>query len=580
MNRWTFDAVQPLIDAEMPDGMVDLWDAVPAGHVTSTEALEAIGAANQRAILAGLGAVQQKALLAAGMAVGFRPEVFDRIKDLPGVDVAAEILKMAWERDFDIVRLAGAAKGLAETILDEANIGMQATAAVADALGAVAVIVQVVWGAIDLVVTNVRADHEHAKEWQLATLDCVPLAFSARLDKALTDGAVRLLTNQNWEDLFLPAVRPFSSDGDFLGFTCCATTTNRGRMIAPVGLGAGNRWQSSVGATPSPGMSPVPPETYGIDNARGYGCLPMCQALPVHRAIIVPGAGAGTGGPYSGTYDPARALPQLGGLGVYVWRMLWAGGPSAFCVDGNKVADAWREYLSWMRRYIGFNEKRPLGSPELREGWGEGIPNADRACDFWPENDRQRALEWFYGEIGVNKRWANPEGIYTFEDAPPVAQWRQFAKYQAALLERPVVAYVDADTCHPAWRDRVFAAQVALFEHPRAVCDLDVASIPNAAFRAAVVDRRQALGFTCSSPRDVLAPDIAVSPSEGPSLDPLRGDAPPLPELPKPVIPKARVALPSANSKKKASRRRSGRKAVAVAGGAAAFVGLLSLLRR
>lgn len=522
-NRWRVEDVQGVIGAAPPQALIDLWDAVPPGFDLPADAVQSIVRGNQRAITEDLALLQQQVIASVGLSAGFRPEQFALLRDLPGVDIVAETAWLAITGQLD----AASAKDLVVEILKEVGVSVQAPAAFAAYAPAVGAVVQVVWQMVSTIVRWERLNAESDAAFEESAQECAPPAYSAIADRDLLQDGKAILLGSNWDDIFLPLVRPYDpeapkwqdgTDAGFLGFTCCISPVDRARVIAPVGTGIGNRGQSGYFAGSGQYGDWFPP-VYG--SGLGLGCLPMCPDSLVHRAIVVPGASAG-GAAF--TYDPAGSLPQVGAFGTYVWHLLWSRGPACFSVDGDLIADAWAEYLGFMRRQIGGNER---GFGDL----GKGI------CDDWPAANRQAALAWFFAKLGVPASAANPEGIYTFADAAPVREWRRFADLQRSLLWRPVVAYVDATTCHPNWRERVASAQEMLLEHPSAVCFLDEDSIHDLEYRARVVAARakKGAGVCYSRGTSVAAPGVTAT--EGPSLDPLSSDAPPMPSFPVPARP-------------------------------------------
>lgn len=523
MNRFVPAEVERVFGIPQPGGLVDLWNEVPPGFEMASDQLASLRRANQIGIVQGLALLEQKALVAAGSLVGFRPEVFGRLADLPYVDVLATTAGLIASRGLDLGVITQAAKNLTVEILGDIGDAMDASLAVAQYAGALNVIVDVVLGAVNVIASARREEAAARAAAVLAALDCQPPAYSASGDTNLALEATSLLRGSSWQDLFLPLIRP-----DELGFTCCISAVDHGRVVMPIGVGIGNRIQSAWadGRMNQPDLD-VEPWRAPVYGARvGFGCLPMCRELLVHRAIFVPGGGLPPN-------DPARMLAQLGGVGSYVWHMLWSPGPAAFTLDGLKIADAWAEYFMLLRAQIGSNAPGGFGTHMAPEG---------RICDSWPARDRQRALAWLFARVGVPdpERAADPDGIYVFGDAAPVHQWRAFADYQAALLERPMISLVDARTCDPAWRSRVAAAQRDLLEHPDAVCNLvDVEAIPDPTYRAAVVARRKAMGLSCWATAGKAITAGGVSATSGPSLDPLGESSPPIPPIPRNPIPRA-----------------------------------------
>lgn len=576
MNRWPQKDVQAIIAQPLPPGIVDLWNAVPSGYTPSRGGGLSLAYTNQKALVQSLGVIEQKAIAAAGSSVGFRPELFGLIKDLPAVNVLTKAASIVAASGLDLGVLSDATKKVLTDVVAKVGKATGSAISIAAYSSAVTAIVAVVWQAVKIIDQQYEAYQAAERESIDAQLDCKPLAFSAPIDEATVQEVIEtILPTPNWERIFLPEVRPVSviTDGPDkwvvkTGFTCCPSTVDRGRVIAPVGIGIGNRQQQYIGGSGDGWSSEV--GYYG--SGPGFGCLPMCTevpfarpGLPVHRAIIVPGGGGRI-------YDPAEALPLLAGLGIQVWHMLWTGGPATFTVDGRLIADAWANYFQTMREQIAFNLPG-FGTPgrpdesNFFEAWFQINKQATPSvCDNWPQKDRSRTLAWLYERIGVDPRAANPdEGIYNFAWSSPARWWRDFEIYQLALLgydakgkkvgpPRLVAAYVDARTCHPAWRRRVKQAQRELLDLTSvglgpAVCRMEVDSIADQEYRAEVEARRKQRGPMCYAVAGRNISNARVSATEGPSLIPLGEGSPKLPTIPIPAKPARAQRTPPRSSK-------------------------------
>lgn len=534
MNRWPIEEVQALLDEELPAGIEALWNAVPQGYSQGLQATENARKRSQEAIVQSLAVVGRKVVAANGVFVGFRPESFNLVAGLPAVDVLADVAKLTAAAGLDLSQLTDQAKDAVIGILGKAGKAMGVEAITPQYSAAIGAVVAVVWQTVTTINTQYQAWKASEEASLDAALSCAPPAFSPTADADFVAAAIELLKTPIWENLFLPEVHPVLPSR---GFTCCASTADRGRVIAPVGAGYGNRHQQIAD-----------PIFYG--EGFGFGCLPMCPGLPVHRAIIVPGGG---GQPY----DPAASLPLLAGLGIQAAHLMWNGGPAAFTVDGRKLAEAWADYFSLMRAQIAGN-KAGHGTYDQTDAkfWelflGIEGESTDRVCDEWDQAGRSRALLWLYERIGVDVRAADPDGIYSFLKSAPATGWRAFEIYQLSLLgydkngkkvgpPRLVAAYVDARNCHPAWRKRVALAQEELLVLGDAVCRMDLDSIHDPTYLEKVKARRKQKGPVCYA---MFGKDVAygpVSATKGPSIDPLGEGSPPIPAMP---TPPRRVAAP------------------------------------
>ncbi len=495
--------------------IVDMWDAVDDDHTMDAAALASLRRENSVSLAQGLTLLQQQVSVAAGLGPGFRPEIFEKIRDLPGVDILAATALAAFEGDLDLGTLSIAAKNTLLDIIDYVSSEFDIANSVADSLGAVYIIVQIVWGVIETIVEQTaidRAIEENSRDAQLA---CLAPGYSAAIDRSQVADALKILSGPNWERLFFPTVRPFDPelaaqaaaenwgpDAHFdnpgpprpPGFACCLTPQGW-RVVSPIGLGTGNRISREW-----------PPTFYGHSTDFGFGLLPMCPELPCHRSLIFDGSRA---------FDPAQSMPLLAGLGVQAWHLLWNRGPTAYAVDGQEISSAWSEYFGILREQVG------RGAP----GLGAFAEFNYAVCDGWKGGPD--LIGWFFHRMGIPAA-ANPDGIVSFSDSLPVRAWDAFTEYQTALLDRLVVAYVDARTCAVAWRGRVAAAQAKLLTTP-AVCDLDTDSIPDPAYRAAVTEAKRKRGGQCFIFGDSISSDW----KDGPSVAPFVPNPKPIPAFPK-----------------------------------------------
>jgi hypothetical protein len=567
MVRWRLDDIIGTLDIPQPEGLVELWDALPQGTTTTASALESARRKSQTSIAQGLTLVGQKVVAAAGVNVGYRPELFAKLQDLPGVDVLKATAIAVIEGNFDLGQLVDAAQKLLRDIVK--NIGERTGAAFVqpDFAAGIGHVVAVVWWAVETIVTAEKNWAAYQKALADAGLECIPPAYSAKLDLAQVEAALAILAGADWRDLFLPEVRPF--DPDYLekaegwgpdaglpesgwldqgwrGFTCCRTPDG-GRVITPVGNGIGNRIQSS--------FTPI---YYG--HSAGFGMLPMCADLPIFRAIITPPGGLSP-------YEPARVLAQTAGVGQQVWRLLWNGGPSAFAVPpGKQIAGAWSETFGGMRHFIASNEY----------GIGGNALYDRRVCDDWSAAGRQRALEWFFARIGMPDPAgaAQSEGIVGWSETLPVKAWTLHDEFAHALLGRLGIIWTDANTCAPEWRDKVREAQAEFVNDSTAPCEVpfeQLDSVPDPALRQAIKDARKARPPVChASAIGKINAYTKVGPSDGLSLAPIGENDPGLPSFPTEPEPEpeprpSRPSRPSRGSLGASSSSSGGGGAVAAA---------------
>jgi hypothetical protein len=522
-TRWPSADVIGVLGERTPEGLLNMWDAVEPGFTSTTGAWQDAQASASVALAQGISLLEQKAVAAAGFGVGFRPEVFAKIKSLPGFDVLVETAKLALEGQLDIAGLTNAAKNLLVEIAFKVGTMVGIPLAVAGYAPGIGLAVALVWTLVQTMVEEKRKYEAYKAAVDRQALECIAPGYSVQLDQAQCTAALALLTGPDWRDLFMPEVRIFDPsyagkasgwgaasgfgndvgplDAGWLGVTCCPTPDGA-RVIAPIGSGIGNRAQR--------GWKPI---YHG--KRPGFGLLPFVPDLMVHRAIITQPGGLGT-------YEAGRALPQLAGLGSHVWGLLWNCGPAAFALDGRSIANAWDEQLRGMKLFVGGN---PVGI-------GGVVSSGRKACDEWPEAGRRAALDFFFTKLGMPD--ASQDGITSWSEAAPVKAWNLFADYQETLLERVGIAYVDARTCAPEWRARVRQAQLDLLDHPTAVCEVSTLAIPDDEYRAAVLARKMKKGGQCFAVSDRLAAYAEVSANTGPSLAPLSERAPDVPEQPAP----------------------------------------------
>jgi hypothetical protein len=570
VNRWVLDDdVKSVLDTPQPDGLVDLWREAPDGFARPADARAALVRGYQDSIAQGLVLFQQKAILRAGVSVGFRPEVFAQIANLPGIDVISETALTSLRDGLDMGTLSTAAREVLTEVLVAVGDKMGASTAMPDYAAAVGAVVAVVWAVVG---TIVNAENEWKAYWaakKLEALDCAPPFYSATSDQNLAKEAVALLGSPDWSDIFLPVVRPA------LGFTCCISAVDGGRVITPVGLGIGNRFQSAF--EPGGGASGEwNPEVYG--SKLGFGCLPMLPGYPAHRAIVFP-----NGMPHL-IYDPAWSLAQLGGVGIQAFKLLANLGPATYTVDGDGIGDAWSGYFQAMRVQIATN-----GPGIGTAAWNEPV------CDDWGKEGRLRALEFLWRKLypgGEVPAAAFGDGIWTFEDSLPVSHWRAFSAIQGALLgyrtdgepkgpPRLVAAYVNARTCHPAWRSRVDQAQRELLDLGDAVCRMDRSSIHDREYREAVTARYLQKKAPCWALNLEVSANFkgGVTATEGPSLEPLAEGSPPIPAMP--AFPKLTTLRATTASAEDAEDESGGGWLLAAFGvGAAVGLGALALRGR
>lgn len=521
-TRYKVEDVAELIEAKLPEGMVELWRDLPQGTAATSTALAAARQASQVAIAQGLTMIEQKVTAVAGLAAGFRPEIMGKILDLPGVDVVAQTAASALTKGLNLSELSTAATKVLAEVLEEVGKRYGSELVRAEYIPAIGAVAQVVIAAVTTIVQAEKAWAAYELAQDQAIIDCAPPAYSAKLDEAQVKAAMSLMVGGDWTNLFMPESRTFDPDYDhsawgpnanlpdsgfldqgYRGFTCCISTLDGGRVIAPVGVGVGNRSQQFMPAI-------------HYHTGPGFGLTPMVKGAPVQRAIVVPKNG--------GAFDPARDLPQLAALGQHAWHMLWSPGPLAFSVDGEQIADAWAEHYRVMRMFIAGNAI----------GIG-GVERYDRkVCDEWPEAQRRAALRWLFTKIGMPDA-DNPDGIVSFSEALPVKAWNAYADFQHSLVDRKLMAYVDPDTCHPKWRKAVQDAHDRILEHATMPCEIDPADCPNKKFRERLKAERSTRGAQCFAVVGQLKAPGPVGPTEGPSLEPITGTPSPIPAMPKPA---------------------------------------------
>ena len=508
-NRITLAAANEVLRSESPPGMIDLWNT--AGQL-SGRALEDSRAQHQGAVVANLAQDAQRAYAAAAV-VGVRPEQFGQLGELLRSDVVTIGLDTADKLGLDLKTLAASGEGILADVVETVTGAIGATVLQA---------VPVVGAVVGSVYRWIKGANDDQRAWEAAqnaaAASCQAPGYSAAVDRASADAALRRMATDDWSVLFTPECRPFAnvsggwgaasgfdndSDGR-VGFTCCPSP--RGRVIAPVGVGLGDRIQSSMRARAPAGF-------YADTTELGFGLTPMLPYQAVTRAFI---------NAPTGLIETGDTLPLTAGVGARAWASLWSGGPTSFAVDGQALSSAWLEHIQGMTSDI-------LNSPKLGAGHG-----AETLCEGWSKPARELFVRQALARFGG--------GTLGLTATRPVSDWAAFAKYQTALLRRLTIAYVDARTCHPAWRARVRQAQRDLLEfrsdrYGWAVCHLDTTAIHDPDYRAAVVAAQHTHGALCAAGTvqaqgGLLWSGGKVTPSTGPSLAPV-GDAPALPKPPR-----------------------------------------------
>lgn len=530
-SRWPGTEAAPVIADPGPPGMVDLWNAVPAGAALSTTARAALAASNSTAIVGRYGALTQQAGAAVGIVAGYRPELMPGLAPMLERGLGAELAQVAALADrLDLGGLL--LDNVVEPVVEQLEntlaavgrgIGM-AGAAVSwvPFLGQVAGVVA--W-TVSWVAKGIAADKDAAAAWERTSTTCREPVYSAPVDRATSEQAVRLLAEGDWTRMYLPEVRLRNPDAEpfpgmpqaplIIGPTCCPSTRDRfSVVIAPIGVGLGNRIDSGLGGYRWPSLNPDGEPGRLADGREGLGCLPMLPGS-VHRAIVYDRG--------RGTYDAGDELAELGCVGGIGWRLLWNRGPASWAVDAAALATAWREYLEDFILPIAENRRaRALGG-----GYTEGV------CRDWTPAKRIAVAEWMAARFGAPKEAAAADGIARYgalDDALPVRAWKDTATYQAAMLQRVAVAYADPRTCAPAWRGPVEQAQLDLLTSER-VCEVELDAITDPIYRAAVFDEQRRRGVQCFTLADTLQ-GFKVGPTSGPSTEPLGSGSPELPELP------------------------------------------------
>ncbi len=527
--RGTERSVAELLQ-EQSRALVDAWDAIPPGTTLDAKALSALRQDNQVALAQGLTLLQQQVTAATGLGPGFPPEIFEKVKDLPGVDVVAQTIVAALEGRLDLAEVTKASVGVLRDIVQEVTDGLEISATVADYLGGLNIVVQIVMGFITMVVEGNRLAAALRESNEDEGHGCIAPMYSAKVDQSEVAGALEMLTRPDWTNLFMPIVRPFDPEltaqaaawalenglpkgPQYVpGFSCCLTTQGW-RVIAPVGSGVGNRVQHDWDPT------------FYYGDEYGYGLLPMCPELACHRALI---AGTGT------NPEIGKPLALTSALGVQAWRQLWAGGPATWAAAGKEIAGAWFEYLTILRYQVAGN-RGGVGTwtdEYVGRGWfGDKQGGHASVCANW--DGAQAYVEDMLVRLGMPAGSGNPNGIVNMGDSLPVRAWTAFDEYQTAMLERVAVAYADARTCVPSWRQRVAEAQLGLLDSA-AVCNVVVAAVPDPGYRADVEAAKRARGGQCFIASSTISSDRGSRPSSIPWTSNPR-PLPNFPRLPDPL---------------------------------------------
>jgi hypothetical protein len=518
-NRFTIDQAVDVLDNDMaPKALSETWSNLQGTSLDASSVRDALDA-NRNAMLEGIVVQAQRATVAAGL-IGLRPEQFSKVGDLLGLDIA----KLALRTALEAAEEAGLIDKIKQFVMEAieqllvkiSEVTALAVCAAIPVVGWVAAIVlDFAFGIADLIREKDKAEEALAE----AKETCPQPVATANSDRDSAIAAMQVMRTRDWSRLFMPMATP--------NFTCCRAATHGGRVIGPYGAIVG-----PVGE----GLGQFGAHAYdrpfweNLNGEYGMGCLPMLQNLGCHRVLIKPpfahkGLRKYNQSNFNG-YDTGQQMPQLQGVGYQAYSIMRSRGPTAFTVDGVQLADAWQLYAGTLGEQIGTNFEG-LG----RQSWDK--------CGEWKKADRIEMLKWWFWRIGgLGAPGAESDDVAAASRAAAkgskvVREWREFAVYQTSLLRRLVVAYVDARTCHPNWRERIEQAQRDLLTHPTAVCDLDLGSIPEPAYLAEVEARRKQLGYACTGVADsILA--IDTSATEGPSLAPIGDDADPIPSDPPP----------------------------------------------
>jgi hypothetical protein len=566
VNRWSLGAVQDRIFAPAPTGLVDVWDAVQDGWEPSADAVASIRKANQTAMVEAVGTNFQRVIASAGV-IGFRPEQFSILSPKLDIDVRSIVIAAIAETGLDLSALGPVALAALSKVLELVTTAVGEV--IINAIGAYPVIgavVEFVYRWVKYIVDNVRADRDDSETTET---ECPPPSYSAAIDRAQSQDCIERMRLPDWTALFSPVTNTrvwveaqeawggiyeaVPAHWNILGFNCCPATIGGGRVIAPVGMIPGTRRQFGTGnPIPFPdfdgfgfGLLPMVRETYGkllpADQQRGESA-----GIRIARALVT--------GEQTWGREIGDLLPLTAAASKQAWALLWSRGPTAFTLDANTLLFRWANYFGDLTDQI-------LGNPETLEG---------SLCGDWSWKKRCWFVENLLLRLGC-PGYENPGGGgidlskltksaaisrargAILVDSDVCKSWFEFDRYQKSLLRRIGIAYVDAETCHPAWRDRVHQAQVDYLTHPTAVCNCDDTSIPNAEFAAAVRAAQYKKGALCAAGYE--ARTIAFGPSSattGPSLDPLGEDAPEIPEAPQhgdlPPRSKAHLRAPAGSS--------------------------------
>ena len=300
MNRWPKATADALLAQPTARGFIDLWSE---GGSVPASALPSVRKANQLAMVENLGSLATKVVGAAGVQ-GFRPEQFAALEsqEFGAQDIAAVAVEAIASSGLDLADLTDQMRNAFGDVLDMVS-GAESAMRAVQAVGTAAPVVGFVWQWVSTFVDMFRGNvaYEKAKGTEYETCIARPY-YSAGVDRALAEDAASRLTGGDWTALFVPESSPVTEFGP-LGFTCCVTQAGE-RVIAPIGVGIGNRLQEA---------QRVDAAEWGV-TGYGFGCVPMATDSPVARGwVALPGGGY---------LEPlGLGLPLLGAGGTHAWSL-------------------------------------------------------------------------------------------------------------------------------------------------------------------------------------------------------------------------------------------------------------------
>ena len=226
------------------------------------------------------------------------------------------------------------------------------------------------------------------------------------------------------------------------------------------------------------------------------------------------------GSDWTGTRAVGSLLPTGTDIATKLWGMMTkAGSPLMYTIDPRYLKKAWADYMWSLRTRVDGDPKNPnwgFFSAEAKANFINKVAGPVYGWSSYPQGDgglhgNNAKLILTGTPPNQGTKLIDQEKSFGIESSKPILSLDNLAQLQIGAMDNtPVCAYVDdsfpAIRFNSALKEQWQKNRMLLLQHPLR-CKVDTASIPDAAYRNAMINAKLSCGMIISAGPVMLEPN-------------------------------------------------------------------------